>query len=75
MAVVANAVEPSAGWLAPPRADLTEEQRARIAELDRNYRDRLEKHKARYAREREEAVRLILEGKDPNTVDPPLQGR
>lgn len=75
MAVVANAGEPSADWLPPPRGDLTEEQRARIAELDRNYRDRLEKHKARYAREREEAVRLILEGKDPNTVDPPLQGR
>lgn len=54
----------------PPNATLTEAQRARIEELDAQYRERLERHRARYAREREEAIRLILEGKEPLPSDP-----
>jgi len=71
----APAAGPSADWLPPPRGELTDAQRARIEELDNQYRARLEKHKERYAREREEAVRLILEGKDPNSPDTSPRGR
>ena len=71
----APSADPAGDWLSPPPDDLTEEQRARVEELDRQYRERLLKHQQRYAREREEAIRRIREGKDPNAVEESRQTR